>query len=76
MPIILVIVALCILRWFEVWRFADVSWWWIAGLMVFAFVWFEFIEPLLGLDKRKAHSEDEQRRQARVKKNFGLGKKK
>ncbi|WP_229415794.1 TIGR04438 family Trp-rich protein [Pseudoduganella armeniaca] len=71
-----VIVALCALRYFEVWRFADVSWWWIGGLMVFAFVWFEFIEPLLGLDKRKAHSEDEQRRKARVKKNFGIGKKK
>jgi len=70
MPIIIVIVALCALRWFEVWRFADVSWWWIAALMVFAFVWFEFIEPLLGLDKRKAHNEDEQRRKARVKKTF------
>ena len=71
MPIILVIVALCALRFFEVWRFADVSGWWIAGLMVFAFVWFEFIEPLLGLDRRKAHNEDEQRRKDRVKKTFG-----
>ena len=75
MPLILVIVALCILRWFEVWRFADMSWWWIVGLMVFAFAWFEFIEPMLGLDKRKAHDLDDARRKARVKNSFGDRKK-
>lgn len=70
MPIIILIVALVGLRYFEVWRFAEISWWYIVGLMVFAFVWFEFLEPMLGLDKRKAHNVDEQRRKERVKKNF------
>ncbi|MEV4780505.1 TIGR04438 family Trp-rich protein [Burkholderia sp. LMU1-1-1.1] len=70
MPIILLIVALSGLRYFEVWKFAQISWWWIVALSVFAFVWFEFLEPLFGLDKRKAHNEDERRRKARVKKNF------
>ncbi|MEC5162734.1 small Trp-rich protein [Janthinobacterium sp. CG_23.3] len=70
MPIILVIVSLCLLRYFEVWRFADVSWWWIVGLMALAFIWFEFIESMLGLDKRKAHNVDEQRRKERVKQSF------
>jgi small Trp-rich protein len=70
MPLILIILALCGLRYFEVWRFADVSWWWIVGLMVFAFVWFEFLEPMFGLDKRKAHNEDEKRRKDRIKQNF------
>ncbi len=70
MPIILVIISLCLLRYFEVWRFAEVSWWWIVGLMAFAFIWFEFIEPMLGLDKRKAHNVDEQRRKDRVKQSF------
>ena len=60
MPIIILIVALVGLRYFEVWRFAEISWWYIVGLMVFAFVWFEFLEPMLGLDKRKAHNVDEQ----------------
>ena len=67
MPLILLIAALVALRFFEVWRFAELSWWWIVGLMVFAFVWFEYIEKLLGWDKKKAHDEDEKRRQARVK---------
>lgn len=70
MPIILVILALCILRYFEIWRFAALSWWWIVGLMAVAFIWFEFIEPMLGLDRKKAHNEDEKRRQARVKQSF------
>ena len=70
MPIILLIVVLSGLRYFEVWKFAQLSWWWIVALSVFAFVWFEFLEPLFGLDKRKAHNEDERRRKDRVKQNF------
>jgi small Trp-rich protein len=70
MSIILVILSLCLLRYFEIWRFAELSWWWIAGLMAVAFLWFEFIEPMLGLDKRKAHNEDEKRRKDRVNQSF------
>lgn len=75
MPLILLILALCGLRYFEVWRFAQLSWWWIVGVMGFAFVWFEYLEPLLGLDKRKAHDVDEQRRKDRVKHSFNKRKK-
>ena len=70
MPLILLIVALCGLRFFEVWRFADLSWWYIVGLMVFAFVWFEFIEKMLGLDKKKDHHLQSKQRAARVKQAF------
>ena len=70
MPIILLIIALVALKYFEVWKFADLSWWWIGGIMAIAFVFFEIIEPMLGLDKRKAHNVDEQRRKDRVKKAF------
>ncbi|WP_296942063.1 TIGR04438 family Trp-rich protein [uncultured Massilia sp.] len=70
MPLILLIAALSILRFFEIWHFALLSWWWIVGLMAVAFIWFEFIEKMLGLDKRKAHDVDEKRRQERVKQSF------
>lgn len=70
MPLIIVIVLLVGLRYFEVWRFAEISWWWIVGLMGVAFIWFEFIEKLLGLDKKKQHNVDEQRRKDRVKQSF------
>ncbi|MBC7859173.1 MAG: TIGR04438 family Trp-rich protein [Burkholderiaceae bacterium] len=74
MPIIILIAVLSALRYFEVWRFAQLSWWWVIGLAALAFAWFEFIEPLFGLDKRKAHDEDEKRRQARVKASFNKKK--
>lgn len=70
MYLILLIVALVALRGFEVWRFADISWWYIVGLMVLAFIWFEFIEKMLGLDKKKAHEEQDKRRADRVRKTL------
>jgi small Trp-rich protein len=70
MPLILLIAALVGLRFFEVWKFAELSWWWIVALMVFAFVWFEFVEKILGLDKRKERNEDEKRRKERVRQAF------
>lgn len=76
MPLILLIAALVALRFFEVWHFAALSWWWIVGLMVFAFAWFEYVEPLLGWDKKKAHDEDDERRRARVKTSFDKNKRK
>ena len=76
MPLILLIVALVALRYFEVWKFAQLSWWWIVGLMAVAFVWFEYVEKILGLDKKKEHNEDAKRRAARVKQAFDQQNKK
>ena len=70
MPLIILIVLLSILRYFEVGPFANLSWWWIIGLFGIAFVWFEFIERMLGLDKRKAHEQLEKARRERVTKTF------
>ncbi|MGE5384322.1 MAG: TIGR04438 family Trp-rich protein [Betaproteobacteria bacterium] len=70
MLLIIPIVVLSILRYFEVGPFANLSWWWIGGLFVVAFIWFEFVERILGLDKRKAHESLEKARQERVKKAF------
>jgi small Trp-rich protein len=70
MPLIILIVLLSILRFFEVGPFANLSWWWIGGLFGVAFIWFEFIERMLGLDKRKAHEQLEKARQERVTKTF------
>ena len=70
MPLILVIIALCVLKYFAVWRFAEMSWWWVVGVMAFAFIWFEFVEKIFGWDKKKAHNVDEQRRKDRVKQSF------
>ena len=76
MPIIILIIVLGALKFFEVWKFAVMSWWWVIGLMVVAFIWFEFVEKMLGLDKKKAHNEDELRRKARMQNTFDKNKKK
>lgn len=74
MPIIILFVALAVLKYFEVWKFGDMSWWWVIGLMILAFIWFEYVEKIFGLDKKKAHSLDEQRRKDRLKNTFGKKK--
>jgi small Trp-rich protein len=70
MPIIILILVLGTLKYFEIWKFAEMSWWWVIGLMGFAFVWFEYIEKIFGLDKKKDHKLDEQRRKERLKNTF------
>jgi len=70
MPIIIVIVLLSIVRHFEIGPFAHFSWWWIAGLFGVAFAWFEFVEPLLGLDKRRERRREDAARRERVRKTF------
>jgi small Trp-rich protein len=74
MPLIIIIVSLIALKYFEIGPFADISWWWIIGLMAIAFIWFEFLERMFGLDKRRAHEQTEKNRQERVKKTFDTHK--
>jgi len=59
--------ALALLRYFEVGVFATVSWWWVIGLFAAAFVWFEIIERVFGLEKKKAMDEMDAAREARIK---------
>jgi small Trp-rich protein len=71
MPIIIAIAALLLLKYFDVWIFAEMSWWWPIGLMGVAFIWFEFLERMLGMDKRKSgHEVLEKARKERVRKAF------
>lgn len=70
MPLIIIIALLTALRYFEVGPFANLSWWWIVGLMVAAFIWFEFLERMLGLDKRDSHDKLDKAREERVKNTF------
>lgn len=72
MIIITIVTALAISWFFEIGPLAQISGWWVAGTAIAAFAWFEFGEPLLGLDKSK-HSADSLNkiRQERVKKTFG-----
>lgn len=70
MPAIIILALLLVLKLAEVWIFAAMSWWWIIGGAVLAFLWFEFFERMLGLDKRKDHAHFEKIKNERVKRTF------
>ena len=42
--------TLIALKLFQVTPFSLWSWWWVALPLVLAAIWFEIVEPLLGLD--------------------------
>lgn len=70
MFLIIVLFIMLVLKLAEVWIFATMSWWWIIGGACAVFVWFEFIERMLGLDKRKDHAHYEKIQKERVKRAF------
>jgi small Trp-rich protein len=71
MILILLIVGLTLLKYFEIGFMKDASWWWVIGLFSLTFIWFEFFERAFGLDKKKEHDQAEKMRKTRVKKTFG-----
>ena len=70
MILILLLVLLLLLKLADVWVFAAMSWWWIAAAALFVFLWFEFFERMLGLDKRRKQQHYEKIREERVKRAF------
>jgi len=70
MPIILLIMLLSAARFFELGPFAHMSWWWIGLLAGVAFLWFEVVEPIFGLDRKRADDRLEHVRRERVKQSF------
>lgn len=75
MPLILLIALLSLLKYLEVAFLDSLSWWWIVGLAFFAFLWFEFFERMLGLDKRKDDAHFEKMKEERLKRTFDKKKK-
>ena len=58
--------VLIVLKVLEVSVFATMSWWWIVLIAAIAFVWFEFVERRLGLDKKKAFNEYDETKKRRI----------
>lgn len=70
MFIIIVLFIVLVLKLAEIWVFATLSWWWIVAGAAAAFFWFEVLERMLGLDKRKDHAHYEKIQKERVKRAF------
>ncbi len=61
-----VAVALAVLRGAGIGWFAGLSWWWVGLLFGAAFLWFEFFEKWLGLEKKRAMDEMAATRKRRI----------
>jgi small Trp-rich protein len=70
MKLLILVVALYGMKLFELKFMEDISWWWINGIGFFAFLWFEFFERMLGLDKRQDDKMHEKMRKERLKRTF------
>ncbi|MFZ6820309.1 hypothetical protein [Undibacterium sp. Ji22W] len=75
MKLLIVVVALYILKLLDLSFMENVSWWWINAIGFFAFLWFEYFERMLGLDKRKDDMLHEKMLKERQKRQFNIRKK-
>ncbi len=67
---IALLAILAVLKYLEVSFMTTVSWWWIIGFAGVLFLWFDFFERLLGLDKRKDDAHYEKMQKERIKRGF------
>ncbi len=71
MPFVWIGVLLIVLKWFDIEPVVGWSWWSILAPLAIAFAWFEFLEPLLGFDKRrKVDDAYAHMREARIQRQF------
>jgi small Trp-rich protein len=67
-------VAMIVLKVLEISVFSELSWWWVALPFGVGFLWFEFVEKRLGMDKKKAFDEIDKAKKERIKKRFEVDK--
>jgi small Trp-rich protein len=67
--------ALLIAKWMEFGPIAGLSWWWVLSPLVGAILWFEVVQPMLGMDRKKADGKAEAEKKARIAQAFNTGKK-
>ena len=67
-------VAMIVLKVLDVSVFSELSWWWVALPFGVGFLWFEFVEKRLGMDKKKAFDEIDKAKKDRIKKRLETDK--
>ena len=75
MPLVVIGVILFLLKLVEIDPVARWSWLWVLSPFVLAFVWWEFITPMIGWDKKVAEKKmkkEQQEAEATKKKNRGF----
>lgn len=75
MSLIITLLIIALLKYFEVSFMENISWWWITGLAFLLFLWFDFFERMLGLNKQKGDMHHEKMKKERLKREFDTSKK-
>jgi small Trp-rich protein len=68
-------VLFALLKWTDTGPFATWSWWWVALPVVLAVVWWEVLDPLFSISKKRESRKMEQRkvdRHLKMQKDLGL----
>jgi small Trp-rich protein len=69
-------VVFIVLKWLGVAPVAGWSWWWVLLPFALAFVWWEVIDPMFNISKKRAMNDMAQRQEQRRRKyreSLGLG---
>jgi small Trp-rich protein len=70
MPLVWIGLALVIAKWMEFGPMANLSWWWILSPLVAAILWFEALQPMLGMDRKKDDGKAAAEKKARIARAF------
>ncbi len=68
MYLLLIAVLATLLKYFEIWPAADLSWWHIIGLFVATAVWWQ-VSDAIGYSRYKNLKSEEKTRERRLKRN-------
>lgn len=68
MVFVLLGVVFIVLKLMGVMPVAAWSWWWVLLPLALAFVWWEIIDPMFGISKKRAMTQMENRQKARREK--------
>lgn len=71
----LIAVLFALLKYFEIGPVASLSWWWFALPVCLAIVWWEVLDPMLSISKKREARKMEDRkrdRHQRMQKDLGL----
>jgi small Trp-rich protein len=68
MYLLVIGLLLLLMKWADFGPVGNWPWWVVIAPFILAVIWFEAIEPALGLDKKKAHDDIDKIKQARIRK--------
>ena len=70
MPLVWIGLVLLIAKWMELGPMANISWWWIFSPLVAAILWFEVLQPMLGMDRKKDDGKIAAEKKSRIARAF------